>query len=96
MLTPSFPEYIQTASVVLKELDGLKNADSRPAMNGGQASRYTPTIANLSRTASNFILEKLTHRPDLFRGQKADEGSIQGAVEALKVSYHWRLWRFDS
>jgi hypothetical protein len=81
----------KTASIVLKELDGLKNEDTRPSMNGAQSSRHTPTIANLSRTASNFILDKLTHRPDVFRGQKADEGSIQGAVEALRVSQTARI-----
>jgi len=80
---PILPLY--TASIVLKELDGLKHFDSPPPMNTPIASRHTPTIAHLSRTASTFILDKLTHRPDLFRGQKADEGGIQGAIQALKV-----------
>lgn len=69
---------------MLKELDGLKHSDSPDP---SAASRHTPTIGRLSRIASTFILDKLTHRPDLFRGQKADEGSIQSAVYAVKVCF---------
>lgn len=70
---------------MLKELDGLKNSEMQAATDPSAASRHTPSIAHLARTASTFVLDKLTHRPDLFRGQKTDEGSIQGAVQALKV-----------
>lgn len=77
-----------SAAIVLKELDGLKHSDSQTATSPSAASTHMPSIARLARSASTFILDKLTHRPDLFRGQKADEGSIQGAVQALKVRFH--------
>lgn len=79
-LIPAVPS---PASLVLSELNGLKNADA--PQHDGLYSRHTPTVGSLARNASNFILDKLTHRPDLFRGQKAGEAGIQGAVQALKV-----------
>lgn len=67
---------------MLKELDGLKHARSSSITDTTAGSRHTPTMAQLSRTASTFVLDKLTHRPDLFRGQRPEEGGVQSVVPA--------------
>lgn len=55
--------------IVLRELDGLKKSTSAPS-----SSSHGATTASLARTAASTMLSFLQNRPDLFRGQRTNEG----------------------
>lgn len=57
--------------IVLRELDGLKRAHDSDGM---QTSTHAASTASLARKASMALLSFMEKRPDLFRGQRADEG----------------------
>ena len=59
------------SAIVLRELDGLKNDHRHYSM---PTSQHAADTASLARRASSALLTFIEKRPDLFRGQRAEEG----------------------